>query len=123
MQQIAVSRSTAGFDPEATLTVVVELSRTAWLVAALIPGIERRPLKKLLPNEEDLLPLLERWCQEAEAAGREIRRFVLAFEAGRDGFWLARWLRARGIEAHVRWPSSCAMSFGPSAAIGPPSTS
>ena len=32
MQQIAVSRSTAGFDPEATLTVVVELSRSSWLV-------------------------------------------------------------------------------------------
>ena len=109
MQQIAVSRSTAGFDPEATLTVVVELSRTAWLVAALIPGIERRPLKKLLPNEEDLLPLLERWCQRAEAAGREIRRFVLAYEAGRVGFWLARWLRARGIEAHVIHASSVAV--------------
>jgi KUP system potassium uptake protein len=26
---------------------------------------------------------------------------ALAFEAGRDGFWLARWLNARGIEAHV----------------------
>jgi transposase len=109
MQQIAVSRSTAGFDPEATLTVVVELSRAAWLVAALIPGIERRPLKKLLPNEEDLLPLLERWCQRAEAAGREIRRIVLAYEAGRDGFWLARWLRARGIEAHVIHASSVAV--------------
>ena len=69
MQQIAVSRSTAGFDPEATLTVVVELSRAAWLVAALIPGIERRPLKKLLPNEEDLLPLLERWCQAGRGCG------------------------------------------------------
>jgi hypothetical protein len=22
-------------------------------------------------------------------------------EAGRDGFWLARWLEARGVEAHV----------------------
>ena len=22
-------------------------------------------------------------------------------EAGRDGFWLARWLAARGVEAHV----------------------
>jgi len=26
---------------------------------------------------------------------------ALAFEAGRDGFWLARWLAARGVEAHV----------------------
>ena len=31
-------------------------------------------------------------------------------EAGRDGFWLARWLRARGIEAHVIHASSVAVS-------------
>lgn len=109
MQQTAVSRSAAAFEPDVTLTVVVELSRAAWLVAALIPGIERRPLKKLLPNEEDLLLLLERWCEEAEAAGRGIRRIVLAYEAGRDGFWLARWLRGRGIEAHVIHASSVAV--------------
>jgi hypothetical protein len=35
---------------------------------------------------------------------------ALAFEAGRDGFWLARWLRARRVEAHVIHPSSVAVS-------------
>jgi transposase len=34
----------------------------------------------------------------------------VAYEAGRDGFWLARWLRARGIEAHVIHPTSVAVS-------------
>jgi transposase len=34
----------------------------------------------------------------------------VAFEAGRDGFWLARWLRARGVEAHVIHPTSVAVS-------------
>ena len=33
----------------------------------------------------------------------------MAFEAGRDGFWLARWLRARGIEAHVIHAASVAV--------------
>src|SRR5256886_14155720 len=37
-------------------------------------------------------------------------RIALAFEAGRDGFWLARWLAARGIEAHVIHASSLAVS-------------
>jgi transposase len=37
-------------------------------------------------------------------------RVCVAFEAGRDGFWLARWLRARGIEAYVIHPSSVAVS-------------
>src|SRR5580704_17891506 len=39
-----------------------------------------------------------------------ITRMVVAFEAGRDGFWLARWLRARGIEAYVIHPTSVAVS-------------
>jgi len=45
--------------------------------------------------------LIERWRNEAVRAGRPISRIALAYEAGRDGFWLARWLIARGIEAHV----------------------
>src|SRR3954465_15509747 len=36
-------------------------------------------------------------------------RVCVAFEAGRDGFWLARWLRAHGVEAHVIHPSSVAV--------------
>jgi transposase len=57
-----------------------------------------------------LLNLLNRWRMEAEKAGRKIERIAVAFEAGRDGFWLARWLKARGIEAHVIHASSVAVS-------------
>jgi transposase len=52
---------------------------------------------------------VERWRDEAVKAGRTITRIVLAYEAGRDGFWLARWLRARGIEAHVIHSTSVAV--------------
>src|SRR5204862_3582602 len=54
--------------------------------------------------------LLHRWRDEAVRAGRPITRIALAFEAGRDGFWLARWLAVRGIEAHVIHASSVAVS-------------
>ena len=47
---------------------------------------------------------------EAEKAGYIIKRIAVAFEAGRDGFWLARWLRARDIEVHVIHTSSVAVS-------------
>ena len=47
---------------------------------------------------------------QAVRAGKKITRIALAFEAGRDGFWLARWLAARGVEAHVIHPSSVAIS-------------
>src|SRR5438034_9882378 len=39
-----------------------------------------------------------------------IMKIVLAYEAGRDGFWLARWLRARDVEAYVIHPTSVAVS-------------
>ena len=75
-----------------------------------MPGVERQPLKKLAVDESALLKLLNRWREEAEKAGCRIERIAVAFEAGRDGFWLARWLRARGIEAHVIHASSVAVS-------------
>jgi transposase len=34
---------------------------------------------------------------------------AIAFEAGRDGFWLARWLRARDVEAYVIHSTSVAV--------------
>lgn len=46
----------------------------------------------------------------AAAYGRAVERVVVAFEAGRDGFWLARWLRAYDVEAHVIHPTSIAVS-------------
>ncbi len=110
LQHAAIGRSTAAFNPDETLTIVVEMSRSSWLVAGLLPGVERRPLKKLNADEGELVALLNRWAEEAITAGRTVARVVLAYEAGRDGFWLARWLRARGIEAHVIHASSVAVS-------------
>ena len=103
-------RSLTPFDPNETLIGVVELSKSRWFVAGIIPGVERQPLKKLAPDEDGLLKLLERWRAEAAKAGHKITRIAVAFETGRDGFWLARWLRARGIEAHVIHAASVPVS-------------
>ena len=75
---------------------VIEMGQSSWLVAGIVAGVERSPLKKLAVDESALLKLLNRWREEAEKAGHRIERIAIAFEAGRDGFWLARWLRARG---------------------------
>src|ERR1700737_3162580 len=105
-----LSRSLVALDQDSTIIAVVEMSQSSWLVGGMIPGIERQPQKKLEPSAERLLGLLHRWRDEAVKAGRKITRIALAFEAGRDGFWLARWLRAHGGEAHVIHPSSVAVS-------------
>jgi transposase len=101
---------THAVEPDGTLIAVIEMSQSSWLVAGIVPGIERQPLKKLKVDESTLLNLLHRWREEAEKAGHRIKRISVAFEAGRDGFWLARWLRARDIEAHVIHASSVAVS-------------
>ena len=49
---------------------------------------------------------MQRWRDEAVAAGQAITRIAVAYEAGCDGFWLARWLRAHDIEGHVMPTSS-----------------
>ena len=95
-----LSRSFTALKPDGTLIAVIEMSLSSWLVAGIVPGVERQPLKKLAVDESALLKLLHRWREEAEKAGRRIERIVVAFEAGRDGFWLARWLKARSIDAH-----------------------
>jgi transposase len=105
-----LSRSLVALEQDATLIAVVEMGQSSWLIAGIIPGLERQPLKKLAADPDALLQLLHRWQNEAMQAGRSIKRIALAYEAGRDGFWLARWLRTHQIEAHVIHPASVPVS-------------
>ena len=110
LQSNDLSRSFTALNQDNTLIVVIEMGQSSWLVAGMVPGVERQPLKKLEPDEDQLLKLMNRWRHEALQAGHAIERVVVAYEAGRDGFWLARWLRERGVEAYVMHPSSVAVS-------------
>src|SRR3712207_650293 len=110
LRQDDLSRSLVSLQQDSTLIAVIELSQSSWLVAGIVPGLARHPLKKLEPDQEALLRLLQRWRDEAAKAGKTIACIAVAFEAGRDGFWLARWLQARSVEAHVIHPTSVAVS-------------
>jgi len=81
-----LSRSLTALNQEETLICVVELSRSSWLIAGMVPGVERQPLKKLEPDAAGLMGVIERWRGKAIKADRAINRIVLAYEAGRDGF-------------------------------------
>ena len=105
-----LSRCLAALDQDSTLIAVIEMSQSSWLVAGIVPGIARHQVKKLEPDEAALLQLLHRWRAEAARSGRKISRIAVAFGAGRDGVWLARWLRGRDVDAQVIHPNSIAVS-------------
>src|SRR3954452_18617608 len=63
-------------------------------------GSRASPVEEARAGRGGAAPPLQRWRDEAARAGRSVTRVAAAFEAGRDGFWLARWLRARDVEAH-----------------------
>jgi transposase len=101
-----LSCSLTALEQDSTLIAVIELGLKRWMMAGLFPGARRQPLKTFDADAQEVLRILHRWRDEAIKAGRSIKRLAVAFEAGRDGFWLARWLRARGIEAYVMHASS-----------------
>jgi transposase len=103
-------KSLVALDQHKTVIAVVELSLRSWLVGGVVPGIGRDPMKKLPPDEYGLLRLIHRWRDQAVKAGHKITRIVVSYEAGRDGFWLARWLRTHGIEVYVIHPTSVPVS-------------
>src|SRR3712207_2884202 len=85
-----------------TLFVALELSRSTWLVAMHSPIGDKISQHRLAGGDaEGLLALITRKrAQAAEKLGRPVR-VACCFEAGYDGFWLQRWLCARGVENRV----------------------
>src|SRR4029079_4639396 len=85
-----------------TLFVALELSRSTGRVALHAPIANKVSQHRLDGGDADgLLALITRKRSQAEEKlGRPVR-VVCCFEAGYDGFWLHRWLCARGIENRV----------------------
>jgi transposase len=54
-QPNGLSRSLAALDQDSTLIAVIEISQSSWLVAGIVPGLNRQPLKKLAADEAALL--------------------------------------------------------------------
>src|SRR5437667_12412491 len=79
-----LSWSLVALDQNNTIIAVIEMSQSSWLVAGMLPGIERQPRKKIGPSPEGLRGLMHHWQDEAVSAGRASRRIGVAFEAGRD---------------------------------------
>jgi len=98
--------SQAAVDYNSTIIGAVELSEKKWVLAVQLPGVGRHSRHALDACGDGLVSFVERLKAKCAAAGRKIARVILTHEAGRDGFWLARFLARRGIEVRVMQPSS-----------------
>ena len=74
--------------------------------AVQLPGSKKHTRHVVEPNGSALAELIERLKTRSGAAGKPVARVIVTHEAGRDGFWLARYLRRRGVEVHVMQASS-----------------
>lgn len=100
------STSTA-LDYDSTIIGALELSDKKWVVAVQLPGVRRHSRFALEEaSGEKLMAFIESCKARCAAAGRPVTRVILTHEAGRDGFWLARYLMRRGVEVHVMQASS-----------------
>ncbi len=91
----------------ATLLVSFELSEGRWVVT-MRPPVGSRLSRFSIParDTEKLLTLLTTQREQAERRSHRAVKVVSIYEAGRDGFWLHRWLLAQGVESHVVDPAS-----------------
>src|SRR5688572_14841271 len=106
-KQFDLHQAATAFDHDSTLVVALELSGKSWEAGAVVPGVARRPRRRLQVRDlAGLLRSIEHWKSEALTVGRAVQRVSLTYEAGRDGFWVARYLLAQGIEVHVMHPAS-----------------
>jgi len=88
------------------MIAALELSSKKWIFAVQLPGSKKHTRHVVEPNGSALAELIERLKTRSGAAGKPVARVIVTHEAGRDGFWLARYLRRRGVEVHVMQASS-----------------
>jgi transposase len=91
--------------------IALELSRAKWLVGALLPG-RAKVITTLVPGGDTaaLLDVLHRLAARVSCETPTPVSLKVCYEAGFDGFWLARFLISHGIETFVLDPASFLVS-------------
>ncbi|MFQ5758022.1 MAG: IS110 family transposase [Acidiferrobacterales bacterium] len=102
-----MNRAISSTCPENVLRCALELSKNSWLLAIQFPD---RPQPSLYPikggdTEGLMVKLMAARDRVAKLSGKP-PSITLCYEVGYDAFWLARLLKARGIECLVIEPAS-----------------
>jgi transposase len=107
LTEIVMSTSTliampAAQDERATLLVGFELSKTTWLIGLYSPDLGKTVSRYKIDGGDlgKTLELIAAMRRRLEKLGKPVR-VVSIYEAGYDGFWLHRALRAAGVDNRV----------------------
>jgi transposase len=87
-------------DTRETVYAAIELSKKTWVLGIAPPDRDRPSIHRI--GGGNIAELVSR----LRVASRNNRRIVVCYEAGYDGFWLARALVKIGIECRVLDPAS-----------------
>jgi transposase len=94
-----------------TLHCALELSKKSWLLAIQFPDREQPSLYPIAGGEaERLMAKLTAARDHWAKVSGGLPMITLCYEVGYDAFWLARFLKARGIECLVIDPGSLQVS-------------
>ena len=92
---------------EQSIYAALELSKNSWLLAIQAPGRDNPSLHPIKGgNSAGLLAKLDAARDRVAKVTGQTPTVTLCFEAGYDGFWLARLLEQRGITCLVMEPAS-----------------
>ena len=87
-----------------TIYVALDLGRRRWTVGVLLPGDRDARIFQIAGGDREALLALV--LRQRQTIGNPDVRVVSCYEAGRDGFWLHRWLWDQGIDNRVLDPAS-----------------
>jgi len=89
------------------ILVALELSNSIWLVGVRMPGARKSQMHRIDAGDTTaLMGFLTGLKSRHERTSQIVAPIVCCFEAGRDGFWIQRFLVDRGIPTHVVEPTS-----------------
>ena len=96
----AMSRIEQDTLPQPTLSLAFELGKNTWKLGFTI-GVAQQPRERTIPAG-DVARLQQEIARAKQRFGLpEDARIVSCYEAGRDGFWLHRYLVAHNVQNHV----------------------
>ncbi len=103
MTQFPVSTSS-----DQSIYAALELSKNSWLLSIQVPGRDNPSLHPIRGGDaEGLMDKLDAARERLAKVTGQTPKVTLCYEAGYDGFWLARFVLQRGIDCLVMEPASC----------------